>query len=155
MKQLLAETEGIRLVLKSKDEVICAKETQLEQARTESELISANLKRAKQDLAKEMSQCKTLEMKINQSGESDPELEGLKQQHREHMDTIQTLWKEQEERREEHEAHMLKLEPQQQQINRTKLGYADEREVLVDNLEEIFYLYTGREKPVSLKILLK
>ena len=137
--------------MKCRDEVICAKETQLEQARSEGELISANLKRAKQDLAKEISQCKALEIQINQksqSKESDPELEGLNEQHRQHMEVIQNLWKEQVEWREEYEAHRSKREPQQEQMKQMKEGFAEEREKLVAKLEELFDLYTGREKVV-------
>ena len=157
VKQLFAEAEGIRSEVKSKDEKMCARETQLEQARTESELISANLKRAKQDLAKEMSQCKALEMQINQKSQNlqvdqmegvEPELEGLKEQHRQHMEAVQNLWKEQEERREEYEAHKLKYDPQQGEMAQMKEEFAGGRELLVAKLEAVYDLYTGREKPV-------
>ena len=159
MKQLFAEAEGLRSEVKGKDEKMCVIETQLEQARTESELISANLKRAKQDLAKEMSQCKALEMQINQKSESlqvdqmegvEPELEGLKEQHKRHMDAIQNLWKEQEEKREEYEAHKSKYEPQEGQMVEMKEEFAGGRELLVAKLEAVYDLYTGREKPVRL-----
>ena len=100
MKRLFAEAERIRSEVKSKDEKMCVKETQLEQAKTEGELISTNLKRIKQDLAKEMSQCKALEMQISQKSLSlqadqrravEPKLEGLREHHRQHMNAIQNL----------------------------------------------------------------
>ena len=166
MKQLFAEAEGIRLAVKCKDEKMCAIEAQLEQARTEGELISANLKRAKQDLAKEVSQCKAQEMQINQmslclqvdetelqfqNGGNEPELEELKEKHRQHMNTIQKLWREQDEKKEEYEAHRSTFEPQQGQMVQMKEEFAGEREMLVAKLEAIYDLYTGREKPVCLK----
>ena len=163
MQGLFAEAERIRSEVKSKDEMMCIRETQLEQARMESELIKTNLKRAKQDLAKEVALCKSLEMQISQKslssqvdvqnendrGEFEPELEGLKEQHRQRMDAIQNLWKEKEERKEEYNAHSLKFDPQQQQMNQMKEGFAEEREMLVAKLEVIYDLCTGREKPVS------
>ena len=141
------------------DEKICVKETQLEQARTEGELISVNLKRVKQDLAKEMSQCTALEMQISQKslslqadqrGAIEPELEGLREHHRRHMNVIENLWKEQEERREVQEAHRLTFEPQQEQMVQMKEEFAEEREMLVAKLEAVYDLYTGREKVVRL-----
>ena len=159
MKQLFAEAEMIRSEVKSKDEKMCVKETQLEQARKETELISTNLKRVKQDLAKEMSQCTALEIQINQKSLSlqadqrasiEPELEGLREHHRRHMNAIQNLWKEQERRREVQEAHRLTFEPQQEQMIQMKEEFAEEREMLVAKLEAVYDLYTGREKPVRL-----
>ena len=166
MKQLFAEAERIRSEVKSMDEKICVKETQLEQARTEGELISANLKRVKHDFAKEMSQCKALEIQINeeslklqvdqtelqtQNGGTEPELEVLREQHRQHMNAIQSLWKEQEERRAEYKAHRLKFDPRQWQVIGMKEEFAEEREVLVAKLEAVYDLYTGREKMVRLE----
>ena len=166
MKQLFAEAERIRSEVKSMDEKICVKETQLEQARTEGELISANLMRAKQDLAKEMSQCKALELQINekalvaqgeqtqlqfQNGVTEPDLKESREKHRQHMNTIQSLWKEQEEKRVEYEAHRLSFDPRQWQVTQMKEGFAKEREMLVAKLEAVYELYTGREKPVRLQ----
>jgi hypothetical protein len=157
VKQLFAEAEEIRSEVKSMDEKICVKETQLEQARNENELIITNLKRVKQDLAKEMSQCKALEMQISQKslslqadqrGAIEPELEGLREHHRWHMNAIQNLWKDQEERREVQEAHRLTFEPQQEQMIQMKEEFAEEREMLVAKLEAVYDLYTGREKQV-------
>ena len=159
MKQLFAEAEEIRSEVKSMDEKICVKETQLEQARNENELIITNLKRVKQDLAKEMSQCTALETQINQKslslqpdqrGSIEPELEGLREHHRRHMNAIQILWKEQEERREVQEAHKLTFEPQQERMIQMKEEFAEEREMLVAKLEAVYDLYTGREKQVRL-----
>jgi hypothetical protein len=163
VKQLFAEAERIRSEVKSMDEKICVKETQLEQARTEGELISANLKRAKQDLAKEVSQCKAQEMQINQmslclqvdetelqfqNGGNEPELEELKEKHRQHMNAIQKLWREQDEKKEEYEAHRSTFEPQQGQMVQMKEEFSGEREMFVAKLEAVYDLYTGREKPV-------
>ena len=159
MKRLFAEAERIRSEVKSKDEKMCVKETQLEQAKTEGELISANLKRVKQDLAKEMSQCKALEMQISQKslslqadqrGAIEPELEGLREHHRWHMNAIQNLWKDQEERREKQEAHRLTFEPLQRQMVQMKEEFAWARKMLVAKLEAVYDLYTGREKVVRL-----
>ena len=159
MKRLFAEAEEIRSEVKSKDEKMCVKETQLEQARKETELIITNLKRVKQGLAKEMSQCKALEIQINQKSLSlqadqkediEPELKGLREHHRRHMNVIQNLWKDQEERREVQEAHRLTFEPQQEQMIQMKEEFAEEREMLVAKLEAVYDLYTGREKPVRL-----
>lgn len=149
--------------VKSKDMRVCVQESELEKARVDNELVQANLKRAKQDLAIEMSQCKSLEMQINeklpsspvdqvglhdvQSDEFNPELEELKQQHKQHMNAIQNLWKE----KEEHEAQSLEfeLQQQQQQTDDMKRELAGERQLLVSKLETMYELFTGREKLVS------
>ena len=160
MKQLFAEAEKIRSEVKSKDEKMCVKEIELQQATTEKELISTHLKRIKQELAKEMTQCKALEtqidqkslsLQVEQSEEIESELEGLRNQHRRHMNVIEKLWKEQEERREVYEAHRLTFDPQHEQIIQLKDEFLEEREVLVAKLEAVYDLYTGREKPVRHK----
>lgn len=156
VKQLFAEAEGLRTLVKSKDEKMCIKETQLEEARNESELISGKLKRAKQKLANEMSKCKACETQMNkvdqgglqsQNGETEPELEELREQHRQHMNAIQTLWIEQEGRKEEFVAHKLILDPRQWHFAEMKKEFAEKREMLVAKLEAV-YEQTGRKKQV-------
>ena len=155
MKHLFAKAEEMRLSVKSKDEKMCVGEAQLEQARTESELISSNLKRAKQDLAKEVSQCKAVEMQINQMSHSlqvdKPELEKLREQQRRHMNAIQNLWKKKEEGKEKYESHKLTFEPQQAEMTQMKKQFLGEREILVAKLEEVYELHTGRKKLVRCK----
>ena len=164
-KQLLAEVDELRLEVKSRDEVVCVKETLLDQASSESELIKANLKRAKHSLAKDMSQCKALEMQIgllssqvdetqspNQNEHAnvcDPELRDLRRQHRKQMDVIQNHWKEQEDRKAEYEMHTARLEPQLQELHAMKGEFAAVRDILVAKMEEMYNLYTGRQKHVS------
>ena len=160
---MLGEAEGLRAEVKRRNEMICVKEVQLEQVKTEGELIKANLKRVKQEFTKEMSQCKTLEMQISQKslrsfdplqglsvevGE-DSEMSVLKEQHKKEMGAIQSLWKEQQERKMELDRHSLTLGPELQQLQEIKVGFGEMRENLVNMLEEMYDLYTGREKPVS------
>ena len=160
VQQMFAEMEEVRMEVKMKDEEMCARETVLKQVRTEKELMSASLERVKQDLAREMTQCKTLEGKLGQSSpsnelfpddnpEREAELEGLNSQHKEHMEAIQSLWKEQEAKTTEYESHVARLEPQEQQMNQMKEEFAQQRNWLVSRLEEMYDLFTGREKPVS------
>ena len=164
-KQLFAEAEEMRLCVKCKDENMCVRGAQLEQTRTESELISANLTKAKQDLAKKVSQCRALEMQINQmslspqvdetglqfqNGGIEPELEELKKQQKQHMNAIQNLWKEKKERKEKYEAHKLTFEPQLAEMVQMKEEFAKERQMLVAKLEEVYDLHTGREKSMRL-----
>ena len=66
MQDLLVEIEDLRSKVKTKDERMCISETQLEQDRSKSVLVRANLNRAKMNLAEEIAQCKLLEMKVNQ-----------------------------------------------------------------------------------------
>ena len=143
--------------VKDKDEILCAKESQLERARLEGELIKANLMKLKQDLTMEMSQCKALETQMKTQDDladplfkedPDPELSELKEQHRQHMNAVESLWKQQEATKVEFETHNSKLEPQQQQSNVLRERFAGQREYLVAKLEEMYDLYTGREKPV-------
>ena len=173
VQRLLAETEGVRLEVKRKDEMMCISETELEQARTESELIKANLSKAKKDLAKEIAQCNSLEMQISQKsidfetaqteldlfgtmsdeqgkecGDLELELGSMKEQHKGHMATIQSLWKEKEKRREEDESHSSVLAPQEAQMSHMKEEFSEERRTLVDKLEVMYEIYTGRDKDV-------
>ena len=143
--------------------MICVKEVQLEQAKTEGELIKVNLRRVKQEFTKKMSQCKMLEMQISQKSLSsldpfqglrvevgeDSEMSVLKEQHKKEIGAIQSLWKEQQERKRELERHSSTLEPELQQLEEMKAGFGEMRENLVNMLEEMYDLYTGREKPVS------
>ena len=163
MQEILQEVEGIRAEVKIKDMTVCMQESELEKARVDNELIQANLRRAKQGLTNKMSQCKSLEMQINekapgspvnrvglhdvQDDELNPELEELRQQHKQHLSAIQNLWKE----KEEHEAQsvLFELQQQQQQMDDMKKELAEERQVLVSKLETMYELYTGREKLVS------
>lgn len=161
VQELLQEVEGIRVEMKIMDATVCVQEGELDKARMESELIKANLKGAERDLNKEISQCKSLEMQIDQQfpnslanqadvqNENDPKLKLLKRQHKQHLDTIQNLWKEKEDQRAEYEAHSLQFDPQQQQMDDMKKLLGEERQVLVAKLETMYELYTGREKPVS------
>ena len=167
VQRLLAETEGVRLEVKRKDEMMCISETELEQARTESELIKVNLSKAKKDLAKEITKCNSLEMQISQKsidfetaqtefdlfgamldeqGKECGELElgSMKEQHKGHMATIQSLWKEKEKKREEDESHSSVLAPQQAQMSHMKEEFSEERRTLVDKLEVMYEIYTGR-----------
>lgn len=163
VQELLQEAEGIRAEVKAKDMTVCVQESELENARVDNEFIQANLRRAKKGLTKEMSQCKSLETQISeklpsspviqiglhdvQDDEFNPELEVLKQQHKQHLSAIQNLLKE----KEEHEAQSLlfELQQQQQQTDDMKKELAEERQVLVSKLETMYELYTGREKLVS------
>ena len=174
VQRLLGETEGVRLEVKRKDEMMCISETELEQARTESELIKANLSKAKKDLAKEIAQCNSLETQISQksidfetaqteldlfgamSDEQGKECGGLelaigsmKEQHKGHMATIQSLWKEKEKQREEDESHSSVLAPLDAQTSQMKEEFSEERRTLVDKLEVMYEIYTGRDKDVS------
>ena len=160
VQQMLTEMEGVRVELKMKDDEMCARETVLEQARTEGELISTSLKRAKHDLAREMTQCKTLEGRMGQispanelfpddSPEGGGEVEELRSRHREHMEAVQSLWKEQEAKKTEYESHVARLEPREREMNQMRAEFAALRSWLVGRLEEMYELFTGREKPVS------
>ena len=172
----MGETEGLRLQVgcsvikviltvtiqsqvKDKDEMLCVKESQLERARLEGELIKANLKKLKQDLTMEMSQCKALEMQMDMTTlddlddslskeDSDLEQSELKEQHRQHMNAVESLWKQQEAAKVEFETHNSKLEPEEQQSIELRERYSRQREYLVAKLEDMYYLYTGIEKPV-------
>ncbi|CAI8019803.1 hypothetical protein GBAR_LOCUS11864 [Geodia barretti] len=157
---MLTEMEGVRVDLKMKDEEMCARETVLEQARTEGELTCASLKRVKQDLTREMTQCKTLEGRMGQispanelfpddNSEGGGEVEELRSRHREHMEAVQSLWKEQEAKKTEYESHVARLEPREREMNQMRSEFAAQRTWLVDRLEEMYELFTGREKPVS------
>ena len=104
-----------------------------------------------------MTQCKTLETRIDQKSlslqvdqteEIESELEGLRNQHRRHMNVIEKLLKEQKERKEVYEAHRLTFDTQHKQMIELKEEFLEEREVLVAKLEAVYDLYTGREKPV-------
>ena len=157
------EMEGLLVEVKRKDEDICARESVLEQAQTEGELINTSLKRAKQDLARKVLQCKTLEVKMGQISPSTPngvsddgsspgegvELEGLKSQHRESMEAVQSLWKETETKKAEYESHVARLGPQEEMMNQMRGEFSAQRNWLVTRLEEMYDLHTGREKPVS------
>ena len=160
VQQMLTEMEGVRVDLKMKDEEMCARETVLEQARTEGELTCASLKRVKQDLTREMTQCKTLEGRMGQispanelfpddNSEGGGEVEELRSRHREHMEAVQSLWKEQEAKKTEYESHVARLEPREREMNQMRSEFAAQRTWLVDRLEEMYELFTGREKPVS------
>ena len=171
VQRLLAETEGVRLEVKRKDEMMCIRETELEQVRMESELIKANLSKANKDLAREIAQCNSLEMQISQksidfetaqteldlfgamSDEQGKECGGLelgsmKEQHKGHMATIQSLWKEKEKKREEDENHSSVLAPLEAQMSQMKEEFSEERRTLVDKLEVMYEIYTGRDKDV-------
>ena len=162
VKQLFAETERVCAEVKRRDEELCGKETQLDHVRTQAHHVSANLKRAKQGLAREMSQCKALEVQMEQaspvqSDELFPEdspvdeakMSELKSQHKQHMDAVQSLWKEQEECRAEHESLKEQLEPQEREMKETWAEFDQQRGWMVARLEEMYDLVTGREKPVS------
>ena len=148
--------------VKKRDEELCCKETQLDHVKTQAHHVSANLKRAKQGLAREMSQCKALEVQMEQASpvQSDKLFPGdtpvdeakmseLKSQHKQHMDAVQSLWKEQEACRAEHESLKEQLEPQEREMNETWAGFEQQREWMMARLEEMYDLVTGREKPVS------
>ena len=158
---MLTGMEGVRAEVKRNDEEICSQESVLEQARTEKELIHSSLKRAKQDLAREMTQCKILEGKIGQMpspnelfaddiGGEGAELEGLKSQHRESMEAVQSLWNETEGKKAEYESHVARLGPQEEMMNQIRSEFSALRNWLVTRLEEMYDLHTGREKPVSM-----
>ena len=72
----------------------------------------------------------------------------LKSQHKQHMDAVQSLWKEQE-CRAEHESLKEQLEPQEREMKETWAEFNQQREWMVARLEEMYDLVTGREKPVS------
>ena len=156
---MLVEMEAHLVEVKRKDEEMCARETVLEQARTEGELIGTSLKRVKQDLARKVLQCKSLEVKIGKtspgtsseedSPEGGGEVEELRIRHREHMEAVQSLWKEQEAKKTEYESHVARLEPREREMNQMRSEFATQRTWLVGRLEEMYDLYTGREKPVS------
>ena len=176
MQDLLVEIEDLRSKVKTKDERMCISETQLEQDRSKSVLVRANLNRAKMNLAEEIAQCKLLEMKVNQKSNDlkalqkeleseqlkgtqsnekakekyllEQEIGCMKEQHRRHMDAIQTLWRERENRREEDEAHSSVLVPLEEQISQMKEGFDEERETLLMKLEESYDLHTGRDRKV-------
>ena len=76
------------------------------------------------------------------------EIGRMKEQHRRHMDAIQTLWRERENRREEDEAHRSVLVPLEEQISQMKEGFDEERERLLMKLEESYDLHTGRDRKV-------
>ena len=160
IQQMLTEMEGVRVDLKMKDEEMCARETVLEQARTEGELTCASLKRVKQDLTREMTQCKTLEGRMGQispanelfpddNSEGGGEVEELRSRPREHMEAVQSLWKEQEAKKTEYESHVARLEPREREMNQMRSEFAAQRSWLVGRLEEMYEIFTGREKPVS------
>ena len=148
--------------VKRRNEELCGKETQLDHVRTQTHHASANLKRAKQGLAREMSQCKALEAQMEQASrdQSDELFPGdnpvdeakmseLKSQHKQHMDAVQSLWKEREEFRAEHESLKEQLEPQEREMKETWAEFDQQRKWMVARLEEMYDLVTGREKPVS------
>ena len=153
VQEILREVERTRVEMKVMD-AICIQESEMEKARMENELIKANLKGAKRDLNKEISQCQSLEMQISQNfpgslanqvdapNENDhPMLKVLKQQHKQHLNAIQNLWKEKEDWRVEYEAHSLQFETQQQQMDDMKKLLGEERQVLVAKLETMYELY--------------
>ena len=173
---MLGEVEQIRPEVKAKDEVICSKEAHLVEARDESKLIKASLHKARAALAAEIAQCKSLEKlltkksnevelaKLNTSESSDPgveggekqleqlelELEGMNEEHKRHMDTIQSLWKEGEEREKEDAAHGSMVQPLEEEMNQIKETYAEERDELLDKLQHMYDLVTCRDEPVRL-----
>ena len=128
----------------------------------EGELIKSNLKKTKQDLAVEMRQCKEIEAQINTKtlegltdplglGELEPdaELRGLKERHRQHMSAVESLWKQLEEAKAELESRRFEPRLEDQE---TRARFDQQRAYLVYHLEEMYELYTGREKPVSTKL---
>ena len=57
MQDLLVEIEDLRSKVKTKDERMCISETQLEQDRSKSVLVRANLNRTKMNLAEDNASC--------------------------------------------------------------------------------------------------
>ena len=181
MVQLLSEVEQIRPQIKASDEMICSKEAHVVEARNESKLIKASLHKARAALAAEIAQCKSLEKQLAQksnevelaklttSESSDPgvvggekqleqlelELEGMKERHRKHMNTIQSLWKEGEEREKEDLACSSVLEPLEEELKQMKNTYSEERGALLDKMQQMYDLLTGRDEQVSLSALLQ
>ena len=162
VQQMVVEMEGLLMEVKRKDEEMCAREVELKQAITQGEMVHASLEKVMQDLHQKKSQCKSLQEKMGQVSPTTPngfsdddspgreaELGGLKSQHREYMEAVQSLLKEREAKTTEYESHVARLEPQEQQMNQMREEFAQQRNWLVGRLEEMCDLFTGREKPVS------
>ena len=66
------------------------------------------------------------------------EVEELRSQQREHMEAVQSLWKEQKAKMIEYESHMARLEPQELEMNQMRSEFAAQRSWLVGRLEEIY-----------------
>ena len=159
---MFMETESVLEDVKKNDEDMCARETELEQSRAQAEVLRASLKRTKHELAREMSQCKALETKMAQQTshesdelfpEDDPALEGeiseLRGQHKSHMEAVLCLWREQEERKREFGGLVERAEPLEEGVGQMRAEFGHKRAWLVTRLEEMYDLFTGREKPVS------
>ena len=159
---MFMETESVLEDVKKNDEDMCARETELEQSRAQAEVLRASLKRNKHELAREMSQCKALETKMAQQTshesdelfpEDDPALEGviseMRGQHKSHMEAVLCLWREQEERKREFGGLVERAEPLEEGVGQMRAEFGHKRAWLVMRLEEMYDLFTGREKPVS------
>lgn len=162
--------------MKKKDEAICSKEAHLLQARNESELIKANLHKARAALAAEIAQCKSFEKQLTQksnevelakqntSESTDPggeegdkqleqlehELEDMKERHKENMITIQSLWKEGKDREREDLVHNSVMQLLEEEISWMRSAFSKEREALLQKMQQMYDLLCFRDEQVCL-----